>query len=409
MAQREGSVYLYLFIVACVLFMVMAVLFFVDNAEKQTVLQTKSKLDAEINNLKTAHAKLVAEHRNLKIVVAGQTAADSFLDPPTEYLREMKEKVETPINTTLADLKEAPRAYSSLIDHFGDIQQLLSKMRQGRDDAHVARSAAVDTHLKDKASTETALDDLKKKHGTVLQELQDCQSKYEDLDNKSKADNAEMVARMDRERDECSDTIIKLKREVNSEQNKVRTLQIRIDKLEEEVRIEKNIEDIEADGQITTMLSQSGKGWINLGRGDALRNGFVFRVFQFVKGQKKRFKGTVEVSKVGESTSEVRVVEEIDNLDPIVQGDFISSPFYDKKSPPVFAFAGNELESKDVTREFLEARMRSSGALIRDTVDINTDFLVALKNFENTPEYRTARELNIAVIRERDLLEFIGR
>jgi NAD-dependent DNA ligase len=53
--------------------------------------------------------------------------------------------------------------------------------------------------------------------------------------------------------------------------------------------------------------------------------------------------------------------------------------------------------------------MKSYGAQIRDKVDINTEFLVATKNFENTPEYKAARELGVTVIRERDLLEFIGQ
>ena len=69
----------------------------------------------------------------------------------------------------------------------------------------------------------------------------------------------------------------------------------------------------------------------------------------------------------------------------------------------------NELESRDVTRQYVEEKMRTYGAQIRDKVDINTDFLVAMKNFEGTPEYKTARELGVTVIRERDLLEFIGR
>ena len=105
----------------------------------------------------------------------------------------------------------------------------------------------------------------------------------------------------------------------------------------------------------------------------------------------------------------MRIVEEPDNLNPIVKGDLVASPFYDPKAQPVFVFAGSELESKEVTRDYVVQKMKAYGAQIRDKVDINTDFLVAMKNFEGTPEYKTARELSVPVIRERDLLEFIGR
>jgi NAD-dependent DNA ligase len=140
-----------------------------------------------------------------------------------------------------------------------------------------------------------------------------------------------------------------------------------------------------------------------------LSNGLMFRVFQTVKGGKKVYKGRAEVVKVDETNSEVRIVEEVDPLNPIVQGDMVSSPFYDPKANPVFVFAGSELDSKEVTREYVVQKMKNYGAQIRNKVDVNTDFLVALKNFENTPEYKSAREFGVTILREKDLLTFLGQ
>ncbi len=107
--------------------------------------------------------------------------------------------------------------------------------------------------------------------------------------------------------------------------------------------------------------------------------------------------------------SEVRIIDEVDSLNPIAPGDFVASPLYDPESDLIFVFAGTELESGRITRDNLVMKMESYGAKIGDKVDLSTDYLVAMKNYESSPEYRTARELGVTVIRERDLLEFIGR
>ena len=79
MAQREGSVYLYLFIAASVLFLGMTVLFFLGNAEQEKLLDARGKQDAEIKNLQDAVKVADAEIRNLRKAIGGENVVDASL------------------------------------------------------------------------------------------------------------------------------------------------------------------------------------------------------------------------------------------------------------------------------------------------------------------------------------------
>jgi hypothetical protein len=406
MAQREGSIYLYLFIAASVLFLGMTVLFFVTNAEKDDVIAQrdgqKSRLSQQENELK----KLAEDVRAWKELVAGPNAADA---QPSFYLEEeLRKKAAPAINEAMTDLGQAPRSYDTLVAPYADLQGLLLKYRQARDEAFQKRDAAGKAETDTKKQADDAIASLREEHKKALEQVADIQARFEDLDNKFKTEKAEWVKELERAKDDCSDKLIALGRQNNFKDNTIANLLSRIERLEEEVNKEKTIEDVEPDGKIVSVLSSSGKGWINLGRVNHLRKGIVFRVFQYIKGGKKGYKGTVEVQRVDENMSEVRVLQE-DDLNPIVGGDFISSPFYDPKAEPVFVFAGTELESKDVTKDYIVAKMKAYGAKVDDKVNLDTDFIVAVKNYESTPEYKAARELSVTIIRERDLLEYIGR
>ena len=133
MAQREGSVYLYLFVVSCVLFITMTVLFFVGNAEKEELLQN---LKVQETKRKTAEDDLrtvVGQLDIAKEVVAGSRAAEwNEIQQFRDYYmnEELKGKAEKAINTVLADLKETPRSYKFLVEPYADLPNLFQKLRE---------------------------------------------------------------------------------------------------------------------------------------------------------------------------------------------------------------------------------------------------------------------------------------
>jgi NAD-dependent DNA ligase len=47
------------------------------------------------------------------------------------------------------------------------------------------------------------------------------------------------------------------------------------------------------------------------------------------------------------------------------------------------------------------------GGTISDSVALDTDFVVALKGYEDSAVYDLARDLGVTILREKELLEFI--
>ena len=116
----------------------------------------------------------------------------------------------------------------------------------------------------------------------------------------------------------------------------------------------------------------------------------------------------MEVQRVNKDHSEVRILEQISELNPITSGDMIASPFYNPERSPVFVIAGSQLTTPGISLDYLRTKIEAFGGVSETAVDLNTDFLVLTENYKSSPEYRTGRDLGVTMIRERDLLQFIG-
>ncbi|MGQ9589034.1 MAG: BRCT domain-containing protein [Planctomycetota bacterium] len=411
MAQREASIYLYLFIVAAVLFVAMAVMFYMASAEKQQLSTALQAAEVKFKNADREKKQLAGEIQELEELVAGPTAKEwgSAAKLKDHFLQEeLKGKVEKAVNDALAVLQESPRTYTYLAEPFGDLQSLFEKLIQSRDKALAEREAEKAVQVQNKQEAERTIAKLREDKEASVKQIRDLESRYEDLDNRANAREADLRSQLEQLRLERDQQVTELRRALNFRDNEIRSLQAKIAKMQEQVRKEEDIATIEKDGTIQHVLASQGKAWIDLGRADRISKGMRFRVFQTVKGGKRIAKGTVEVQKVDERMSEVRITEESDPLNPIVAGDMIASPFYDRNARPVFVFAGSQLDSKDVTKELLVSKLESYGAIVSKDVDEKTDFIIAMKDYETTPEFRAARELQVKILRERDLLEFLG-
>ncbi len=409
MAQRDGSVFLTLFIVMFVLFAIMTALFIQSNSEVTNLQGQLRSKDREAEEFRANNQKLSSQAADFRALIGGETYRDGEAWPTNEHFRQqLKDKVETAINASLKELGMNAREYTNLVEPYEDIPAILRKYSEGITKADADRRAAVDTQAQLSVQTSETVNTLQGRTSELLSQIATRESELEDVQGKAQDREQELLAQIEEIKDQWSDEVIDCRRKSNFKDNQLRSLRTRIQKLEEEVRKEQGLDDVEPDASILAVSNETGKAWVDVGRKDHLRKGLIFRVFQYVKGGKRLYKGRVEIRKPGEDMSEVRVVEEVDPLNPITTGDFISSPFYDPEAQPIFVFAGTNLASKDVTREFLESQMRFYGAVIDSKVDLNTDYLVATQNYENSEEYQRARELGVTVIREGDLLQFIG-
>ena len=410
MAQREGGYWMYLAIGFLILFVAAAVLFFDQQSQREQRDKEIEGLKNQVSREQESNRRLNQDINDLYALIGGTKYQAGETWPGNEYFKDlMKDNAERAVNVAMTDLGQARRTYTHLVEPYEDFPTLISQMIKTRDEAFQERATSNESLIAAKRQADASQEQMRGQLNAAQERVAELQRSNDDLDQQLKTSKAEWVAQIEELTDTMNEQVIQLNRRVNFLLSEKGSLQQRIEKLNEEVIKEKTFDDVEPDGELLELADSVGKGWINLGRVDHLRPGIVFRVFQPIKGGKKLLKGRVEVVRVNENMSEVRVVEEIDDLTPMTKGDLISSPFYDPKAQPVFVFATSELATDDYTKEYLEAKIASYGASVGEQVTLETDYLVATEGYELSDAYKAARGLNVTVIRERDLLEFIGR
>lgn len=195
------------------------------------------------------------------------------------------------------------------------------------------------------------------------------------------------------------------------------------------------------DGEVVRTFAGDDIVYINLGRRDNVRSGMTFSVYSAARGIPADGKGKahIEVSNVYESTSECKVTMTTPG-EPIVEGDVIANPVYDRTRQFRFAVAGDfdlDFDGKieDPSGQQVSRLIEHWGGNVVDEVDTRTDFLVrgeapALlvlpENEEITPaqeeraeemkqrrdafdaRVQRARELSVPILTRTQFLHFMG-
>jgi len=411
---REGTVYLYLFIVAMILFVLATVAFIFKYNDADELKAQRDKAKDELLLVQQANAEQMAEVGTLKRLVAGPNAEDMFGSASAEKMsRDIKERnlkrVTDTINGALKDLGQEEKSFNSLIAPYAEIGEIFTSYQKGRDSNSVRTQQALDSYAALQESEKEKRDRLEADLVKRNEELADAQQQWEDCEAEKDTRVAQLTQELEQKEEELTDELRRKDRIIQQKENYIATLTILVETLQKKQRRTETFDDADPDGELVNVATHLGKGWIDLGREDHLKSGLVFRVYQPIKGGKKLFKGKVEVRRVEEDHAEVRIIEQEDpDRLPITAGDKITSPFYDQEERPILVLAGTGLDSRDVTLDFLKGKLGAYGVDVKTDVDIYTTYLVALKDYEQSPEYRVAQKLNIPILRESELLEFIG-
>jgi hypothetical protein len=145
------------------------------------------------------------------------------------------------------------------------------------------------------------------------------------------------------------------------------------------------------DGRVTLVNQGTGKVWINLGYADALREQISFSVYDEanpVAGQSEP-KAKIEVIRIaGEHLAEASITED-EPLNPIVPGDQIYSPVWERGKQVRFAltglvdFDGDGRDDSERARRLITSSGGAVDAYVNEAGDqvgqmtINTRFLIA--------------------------------
>lgn len=276
----------------------------------------------------------------------------------------------------------------------------LNRLRAARVEAESKLDQQRESARKERRELEDQISQLRTEKGRIENEKIE-QAKQSDGERRRLLD----------EKEEVQKTLARAQEDLFVTDAKLRSMILQLEERIQQMKDkrERSLADTDADGEIVHADFRLGQAWIDVGLKDRLRRGTTFEVFQFVKGGKRKIKGMIEVKQVEDDYAVVAVIQERDPTDPIIKGDYIASPFFDRKKEMVFVFVGDGLTNQRYERSQLVRRIQDFGGRVDDNVSIDTDFVVAIKNAEQSPEFQKAVQFGTVIMRESELIEFIGQ
>lgn len=170
------------------------------------------------------------------------------------------------------------------------------------------------------------------------------------------------------------------------------------------------------DGEISAVSDSGTVAWIDLGRVHGLLTGTRFEVLRRGKQGELEHRGEVVVQSVENQMAQVAIAGTPDLFDPILPGDLVRSPFFDKTQELHYHLLGEFPLS--ASKELVTARLEALGGHVDSTLTVTTDVLVlGEKNLaegefavelEETDTYQKAERLGLRIVRLDTLKDFLG-
>ncbi|MGE4619870.1 MAG: BRCT domain-containing protein [Planctomycetota bacterium] len=401
MARNQGGAQLSFLIVSLIGIFVLCFVIFQQNSDMERLNSNLAAAENEVAAKEDRIREQKGEINGLRVLIHG---TDETAVPVVE-IESIIEKSGGDIATARGS--SSAREYESLTEMYDDS---IDTIRFLNNELQSQRSAAEakDNEYQEVVNSKSNLgSQLNEEIDSLRSQLNDMQVQLEQSRTRAREESATLREEVERLVQDNSATVYKLQRDLSISQNLLQRSNDRIEELKREIVREQTFAMVEPDGEVLRVSEELGKAWINLGTKDRLRRGLVFDVFAYQKGGKRISKGRVEVLTISDQFSEVAILENHDRFNPISLGDMIASPFYDQADIPMFVFAGESATNGRYSLEDMGRKIELFGGVVSDEVQLNTDFVVAVKGYENTPEYDLARDLGVTILREEELLEFI--
>ena len=401
MARNQGGAQLSFLIVSLILNLGLAFVVFSMNGEYQNLLDQKNNADDKLarqeGQVKDQQAEIFA--------MRGLIQGSDDLAVPTEEVQSLIDKAGPEIAT--AKGSSNPRSYESLTDLYTDSVDTIRFLNNELNSQRSLAEAKDQEYMEVVTSKSNLGTQLNEEIDSLRGQVNDFQVELEGARSRGREESQRLLEENEQLVQDHSAVLYKLQRDLSITENLLQRSNDRIEELKREIVREETFAMVKPDGEILNVSEELGKAWISLGTKNKLRRGLVFDVFAYQKGGKRISKGRVEVLKVEEDFSEVAVLENLDRFNPISAGDQITSPFFDQDDVPHFVFAGEAATNGKYSVEEMVRKIELFGGVVSTSVALDTDFVVAVKGYEETDEYGLARDLGVTILRERELLDFI--
>jgi hypothetical protein len=186
----------------------------------------------------------------------------------------------------------------------------------------------------------------------------------------------------------------------------IRTLRSRIDKL---VEFEKRKETLIPDGEVIRADIDHGFAYIDLGWKHGVKPGSRFKVYEVLKGGRRKEKGEIRIIRVEKDFSQCSILAMEETTNPIVKGDYIWNKFFERNVKKVFVFIGKfDSEAAKYSKEQLKKIIEENGHIATEVVRNDTDYAVLGEEHTSDPQWRLVQDFKVEKISPRDLLGFFG-
>ncbi|MHC5020396.1 MAG: hypothetical protein ACYTGX_09850 [Planctomycetota bacterium] len=148
--------------------------------------------------------------------------------------------------------------------------------------------------------------------------------------------------------------------------------------------------------------------YIDIGRKHGVKNGTKFNVFALEKGGKRTPKGTIVVKQALDDMAECAILDQIDDKNPIVKGDFVWNRFFEKGATNHFALVGTfDGETTRHTKGEWERIIKEHGHSFQDRIKANTTFVILGTDPANDTEQWRWREMyKVEAVTENEVLQW---
>lgn len=418
-AGKGGAQGLLIGVVFCIVIILVQVFIAYKLSNQVDALEDQVQTSKQI--AKESERKELAVRERLALVnelVHGTTAdvdrdavQRDVLDRAGKLLAEAveKEKYLSPAYAKALDKngKLVPRTYTDMLQLYNDLvvqveaavpelNFLIERKKEALADAGQTAASARER----RRELDEQIDKHKQEYATLLNQKNRDAADYDVQKRRLLADKDQLLKDIEKLREDTS-------RKEAEQLSKISELEERILQITEKKK--RSLADTEADGEVVFAEQGLGMAWVNIGRKHRLRRGLTFQVFQYIKGGTKKPKGMAEVRRLEDDMAQVAILEQFDRADPIVKGDYIASPLFDRNKDMVFVFVGEKLTNDRYEKSQIVRRIEEFGGRVDKQVTIDTDFIVAIKDAEQSDEFRKAVQFGVVILRESELLDFIGR
>lgn len=281
-----------------------------------------------------------------------------------------------------AEIVELPTidALKSLYGIYSDQHRLLVQAQERIDDLSKERDQLEAARAEQQKQFDNTVAELRSRVESFEQEWQKYREEKQGVIDDSMQANSRLAKAADKAAQALRGEIEALHQELDKQAAKNEELQ---DKVRDfQIVPQPRMAARQSDGEILMAKPGEDSVFVNLGHNDHLTLGLVFAVYPPESGipNTGKAKAQIEVVNIGDEVSQCRI-KWVDAMNPIIKGDVIANPIYDKTRSLSFVVIGEydlDYDGRDDPNGpgVIKAVVQEMGGTITDTLSARTDFVI---------------------------------